>query len=94
MRARELTLEKKLLSLEQCPDLSLFRTLPLELRTRIWEMTAEEERIVAVHAAIDDGLRAKVPPMLHVCAESRAVGLKFYSLAFRHEGSSLNIEHV
>ncbi|CZR61303.1 uncharacterized protein PAC_11199 [Phialocephala subalpina] len=90
-RARELTLEKKLLSLEQCPDLSLFRTLPLELSTRIWEMTAEEERIVAVHAATDDGLRAKVPPMLHVCAESRAVGLKFYSLAFGHEGSSLNI---
>ncbi|KAF8860503.1 hypothetical protein BDZ45DRAFT_800853 [Acephala macrosclerotiorum] len=51
-------------------------------------MVAEEERVVAVHSTTNDGLRAKVPPMLHVYALSRAVGLKCYKLSFGFEGSS------
>ena len=43
---------------------------------------AGEPRIVVVHSRTDESLRAPVPPILHVCSASRAVGLKHYTLAF------------
>jgi hypothetical protein len=45
-------------------------------------MMAAEPRIIVIHAKTDDALRALVPPILQVCSESRAVGLKHYTLAF------------
>jgi hypothetical protein len=48
-------------------------------------MLAEEPRVVAVNTKTDGGLRASIPPILHVCSESRAVGLKHYTLAFESQ---------
>ena len=59
-----------------------FSKLPQELRMRIWEMTTEDGRIVAVRSVTGDGLRSSVPPILHVYSESRAGGLKQYALRF------------
>ncbi|KUJ19428.1 uncharacterized protein LY89DRAFT_731825 [Mollisia scopiformis] len=70
------------------PDLSRFRTLPFEIRTSIWEAFACLQRIVTIHAITDRGLRAPIPPILHVCAESRAVGSKHYTLSFGFRGST------
>jgi hypothetical protein len=63
-------------------DFPLFSKLPQEIRLIIWEMTTEEGRIVAVRSVTRGGLRSPVPPILHVCSESRAVGLKQYALCF------------
>lgn len=60
-----------------------FDRLPVELRIAIWELVSTiEGRVVAVHAVTDGGLRAQVPPILHVCHESRAVAMKHYTLSF------------
>jgi len=48
-------------------------------------MLAEEPRIVAVNTKTDSGLSSSIPPILHVCSESRAVGLKHYTLAFESQ---------
>jgi len=48
-------------------------------------MLAEESRVVAVKTKTDGGLRSAIPPILHVCSESRAVGLKHYTLAFESQ---------
>lgn len=45
-------------------------------------MASEDGRIVVVHSVTANGLRSSVPPILHACSESRAVGLKNYSLCF------------
>ncbi len=48
-------------------------------------MLAEEPRIVAVTTKTYSGLRSSIPPILHVCSTSRAVGLKHYTPAFECE---------
>jgi hypothetical protein len=48
-------------------------------------MLAEEPRVVAVNTKTNSGLRSSIPPILHVCSESRAVGLKHYTLAFESQ---------
>ena len=48
----------------------------------IWAFVAEEPRVVAVHTGPHGGFHACVPPLLQVCAESRAIALRHYSLAF------------
>lgn len=48
-------------------------------------MSAEEPRIVTVNAETNNGLCSSIPPILHVCSESRAVGLKHYTLAFESQ---------
>lgn len=45
-------------------------------------MLAEEPRVVTVKTETNGGLRSYMPPILHVCSESRAIGLKHYTLAF------------
>jgi len=45
-------------------------------------MLAEEPRVVAVNTKTNSGLRSFIPSILHVCSESRDVGLKHYTLAF------------
>jgi len=51
-------------------DFKYFVNLPWEIQNRVWEMMAEEPRIVAVNTETNSGLRS-----------SRAVGLKSYTLA-------------
>lgn len=69
-----------------------FSKLPMEIRTAIWQITTKEGRIVEVYALSDKGWVAPVPSILHVCSESRGIGLKYYELAFsakdRHTGKS------
>lgn len=64
-----------------------FPKLPLELRTMIWELVAEEPRVLIVRARSNQGLCASIPPILHICSESRAIGLENYSYAFKEEES-------
>ncbi|PMD26297.1 hypothetical protein NA56DRAFT_641785 [Hyaloscypha hepaticicola] len=64
-------------------DFPHFAKLPQEIQWKIWKIVAEEPRIVVVHSRTDTPLRAPIPPILHVCSDSRAVGLKHYTLAFR-----------
>jgi hypothetical protein len=62
-----------------------FSKLPKEIQMRIWEMTMEDGRIVTVGTAFGkEGLLSldPVPSALHVCADSRAVGLKHCALHF------------
>ncbi|KAH8804593.1 hypothetical protein F5884DRAFT_796609 [Xylogone sp. PMI_703] len=60
----------------------LFPKLPIEIRALIWQMSIDEERLVEVYPTTTKGWRAPIPPILHVCMESRALGLKNYELAF------------
>jgi hypothetical protein len=62
-----------------------FVQLPREIQYRIWEMVAEEPRIVTINTRTDNGLYSAIPPILHVCSESRVVGLKYYTLAFKSQ---------
>ena len=48
-------------------------------------MLAEEPRVVTINTRTDNGLYSSIPPILHVCSESRAVGLKYYTLAFKSQ---------
>ena len=48
-------------------------------------MLAEEPRVVAINTKTNSGLRSSIPPILHVCSESRSVGLKHYTLAFESQ---------
>lgn len=62
-----------------------FVRLPYEIQYKIWEMLAEEPRVVPINTRTDNGLYSSIPPILHVCSESRAVGLKHYTLAFKSQ---------
>lgn len=53
-------------------NLSLFAPLPLELQIKIWEFVAAYPR---VRHALSSDLVTVVPPVLHVCRESRRVAL-------------------
>ena len=48
-------------------------------------MLAEEPRVVAINTKTNGGLYSSIPPILHVCSESRAVGLKHYTLSFESQ---------
>lgn len=68
-------------------DFPHFVKLPREIQYRIWEMLAEEPRVVPVNTKTNSGLYSPIPPILHACSESRAVGLKHYTLAFESQRS-------
>lgn len=68
--------------------------LPTELRLQIWEYMCSEPRIVEVRHTDDRFLdetsptcgysfTARIPVVLHVCRESREVGLRHYHLDLR-----------
>ncbi|ESZ96552.1 hypothetical protein SBOR_3054 [Sclerotinia borealis F-4128] len=69
-----------------------FDRFPPELRIMIWKFLIEE-RLVEVRFANNHRMYnpnahdfiADVPIILHICHESRAIGLKTYELAFFHE---------
>lgn len=71
--------------------LTCFTSLPLEIQIKIWE-AFPEPRIVEVHALVYATAehtvhltyisKNPVPAILHVCSESRRVGLKYYTLEF------------
>ncbi len=79
-----------------------FSRLPKELRLRVWEMAAEQPRVVVIHSAKREegdetppGFISSSPPpaVLHVCAESRGMALTRYSvlLMSASEPNSSNI---
>lgn len=73
-----------------------FVKLPREIQYRIWEVLAEEPRVVAINTKTNGGLYSAIPPILHACSESRIVGLKHYTLAFepqRFDRPSNTSEH-
>lgn len=74
-------------------DFPHFVKLPNEVRSMVWEMLAEEPRAVAVNTKTNGGLRSSIPPILQVCSESRAVGLRHYTLAFESK-QFLNTSNV
>jgi 2EXR family len=52
-------------------------------------MLAEAPRLVTVYTKTDNGLYSSIPPILLVCSESRAIGLRHYSLAFTSQSDTL-----
>ena len=68
-------------------EFSRFGRLPAELRIDIWELTIpRQQRIVnLIYDAGQDryfSFNSTVPTLLHVCSESRQIGLKEYKLCF------------
>lgn len=73
------------LSESSSPVFPLFRSLPPELRTRIWRLAAPKPTVVERtmnNTTMAFGLRRHVPALLHACHESRAELL--YETASRH----------
>ena len=74
---------------------TLFPKLPPELRRKIWKEACFEPRIVEVDISIyptiltalsvdcDYETQTPTPAILHVCSESRQIGLKHYDRIFR-----------
>lgn len=58
-----------------------FPKFPNEIQYRIWEILAQEPRVVTVKAQ-SGGLHSSIPPILHVCSVSRLIGLKYYTPSF------------
>lgn len=76
---------KVIAKFKEAKDFPHFVKLPREIRNMIWEIAAKEPRVVVVSARTDNGLRSPIPPILHVCSESRAVGLTHYAIAFESQ---------
>ncbi|KAL2074174.1 hypothetical protein VTL71DRAFT_7952 [Oculimacula yallundae] len=87
-------------SLPLAPPLKRFKffpRLPAELRLMIWELALPGERVVRIQdfpecihkhqpSAVCRciGSKARVPTLLHVCHESRALALKHYTITFEN----------
>ncbi|KAK1758995.1 hypothetical protein QBC47DRAFT_370853 [Echria macrotheca] len=68
-------------------EFHLFPRLPSEIQLMIWECASAVERIVPIlpglgHLSPITHQTLRVPPILHACANSRQVGLKYYNLSF------------
>ncbi|KAH6679628.1 hypothetical protein B0J14DRAFT_303042 [Halenospora varia] len=68
---------------------TLFGKLPLELQTKIWKAAAEEPHIIVIHSrprSLKWTFFSPTPPpaILHVCSESRRIGLQKYTPRFRN----------
>ncbi|KAH6678626.1 hypothetical protein B0J14DRAFT_327118 [Halenospora varia] len=69
-----------------------FSRLPLELRNRIWNVSAIEPRVLTIqgvptaqHLETEYFISPSPPPStLQVCRESRFEAIKFYAKALRH----------
>jgi hypothetical protein len=65
-----------------------FNFLPTEIQDLIWELLAQEPRIVSVRVSRERGpakirsLISSTPTILHICSRSRAIGLKYMALSF------------
>jgi hypothetical protein len=71
-------------SLPEC-NFPSFIKLPLEIRLKIWSMTAGKRRLILIRTSnnrLGFNSPAPVPASLHVCSESRQVALKIYKLSF------------
>lgn len=89
---------------ENPTTLAKFSRLPAEIRLSIWRLIGDQPRNLDIwqrrlgHLAqeYDNCLITRwvtlsaIPPILHACRESRAVGLEFYHLAF---GSDNKLPH-
>jgi hypothetical protein len=67
-------------------ELRLFATMPVEIRAKIWKFFIPNGCVVDVVSDKDQNqyfsLFAQMPTVLHICKESRHVGLKAYTLCF------------
>jgi 2EXR family len=63
------------------PTFTLFPKLAVELRLRIWELALPGPRLVEMRsdACPRDNSHRSTPSILHVCSESRAEALKWYT---------------
>jgi hypothetical protein len=73
-----------------------FGRLPKELQLRIWELSRDKPRIIPLEARsrlveqndgsvrryIDCVAVIKTPTILHICRDSREIGLKIYNVRF------------
>ncbi|KAK0618894.1 hypothetical protein B0T14DRAFT_565801 [Immersiella caudata] len=64
-----------------------FPRLPSEIQIMIWESACTVERIVPIlpglgHLSPITHQTLRVPPILHVCTNSREIGLRHYNLSF------------
>lgn len=83
-----------------------FNLLPTEIQDMIWELIAQEPRVVSVHISRKRGpakLRSLIstpPAVLHICSRSRAIALKYTTLSFASShlvpylGSPFNVDLV
>lgn len=76
---------------------SCFPLLPIEIQLEIWEAACRVERVLPLlpgqgHLGPVTHSALAVPPILHVCSNSRKVGLRFYNLAF-HPRVYTNRDH-
>ncbi|KAK1750384.1 hypothetical protein QBC47DRAFT_393990 [Echria macrotheca] len=74
-------------SQENIETFHFFPRLPAELRQQIWQEACDVERIIPIlpglgHLSPITHRSLAAPPLLHACAESRAIGLRNYDLAF------------
>jgi 2EXR family len=76
-------------------DFFRFPNLPANVRQRIWKYAIPSGRVVDVVFEQEKdryfSFAAIVPPILHVTKESRAVGLRFYTLCFGTESHLASI---
>lgn len=68
-------------------EFTVFARLPAEIRLMIWEQACQIERIIPILPGVGHLFpithpMLAIPPVLHVCADSRRVGLKLYILSF------------
>ncbi|KAK0124473.1 hypothetical protein ONS95_009425 [Cadophora gregata] len=74
------------------PEFTLFPSLPIELRLRIWRYAQPEPHVVDIifnEKSPDKSMSTAAPPvLLFVCRESRAETLKIYKLLSRSMKSS------
>lgn len=67
-----------------------FSDLPIELRLKIWEFACPKGRVIRLKIDFDTsqyhviGPFSRVPTILHICQESRGVGLERFCLGFPH----------
>ncbi|PVH72477.1 hypothetical protein DL98DRAFT_539161 [Cadophora sp. DSE1049] len=68
-------------------EFTLFPKLPILVRQRVWKFSFPNARVVVYEKEKDKYhcFGAEVPTILHVCKESRKIGLSVYSICFGTE---------
>jgi hypothetical protein len=85
--------EHKVIDTIPTATFTLFPKLPPEIRNQIWHLTANHPRTITIRESnsftsdntVIQGVKhnaTSVPSVLHVNAEARDIGLKYYELCF------------
>jgi hypothetical protein len=79
--------------LQPIESFTLFPDLPVDIRIKIWKLLSFERRKVKLFflprsvahkkSHLIKG-QSKIPTVLHICKESRAAGLRYYTLCLEH----------